>query len=85
MSSIIVIIPYLLALTFNIVSSNIYTRLAVCNCLSFTWRWGDSPSLLMAIFITGSGLNLITECIFRPVDWFLSSDVLFHMLVTHLL
>ena len=85
MSSIIVIIPYLLALTFSIISSNIYTRLAVCNCLSFTLRSGDSPSLLMAIFITGSGLNLIPECIFKQVDWFLSSDVHFHMLVTHLL
>ena len=45
-------LPYLLAVTLSIISSNIYTRLAVCNCLSFTFRSGDLPSLLMAIFIT---------------------------------
>ena len=39
-SPIIVIIPYLLAVTLSIISSNIYTRLAVCNCLSFTFRLG---------------------------------------------
>ena len=49
-SSIIVNIPYLLALTLSIISSNIYTRLALCNCLSFTLRCGDLLSLLMAIF-----------------------------------
>ena len=27
------------------------TRLAVCNCLSFTFRSKDFPSLLMAIFL----------------------------------
>ena len=66
MSSIIVIIPYKLALTLSIISSNIYTctRLAVCNCLSFTLRSGDLPSLLMDIFImhirTGSYANVRT-------------------------
>ena len=50
-SSIIVIFP-LLALSLCIISSNIYTRLAVCNCLSFTLRLGDLPSLLMAISFT---------------------------------
>ena len=39
-SQIIVIIPYLLAVALSIISSNIYTRLAVCNCLSFTFRLG---------------------------------------------
>ena len=51
MSSIIIIIPYLLAVTLSINSLNIYTRLAVCNCLSFTFRLGDLSSLLRAIFI----------------------------------
>ena len=41
-NSIIVNIPYLLALTFSIISSNIY--------ISFTLRLGGLPSLLMAIF-----------------------------------
>ena len=50
-SSIIVNIPYLLDLTLSIISSNIYTILAVCNCLSFTLRLGDLPSLLMAFFL----------------------------------
>ena len=49
-SSIIVNIPYLLASTLSIISSNIYTMLAFCNCLSFTMRSGDLPSLLMDIF-----------------------------------
>ena len=39
-SSIIVNIQYLLTLTLSIISSNIYTRLAICNCLSFTLRSG---------------------------------------------
>ena len=43
-------VPYLLALTLSIISSNIYTRLALCNYLSFTLRYGDLLSLLMAIF-----------------------------------
>ena len=38
--SIIVIILYLLAGTLSFVLSNIYTRLAVCNSLSFTFRSG---------------------------------------------
>ena len=37
-SSIIVNILYLLALTLSITSLNVYTRMAVCNCLSFTLR-----------------------------------------------
>ena len=49
--SIIVIISYLFALILSIISSNIYTRLAVCNCLSITLRSGDLPALLMAIFM----------------------------------
>ena len=49
-NSIIVNIPYLLALTLSIISSNIFTRLAICNCLSFILRWGDMTSLLMTIF-----------------------------------
>ena len=40
MSSIIVIIPNLLALAFSSISLNMYTWLAVCNCLSFTLRLG---------------------------------------------
>ena len=43
-SSIIVIIPYLLAVTLSFILSNIYTRLAVRNCLLFTFRSGDLPS-----------------------------------------
>ena len=39
-SSIIVNIPNLLAFKLSIISSNIYTRLAVCNCLSFILRSG---------------------------------------------
>ena len=50
-SSIIVNILYLLTLTLSIISSNIYTRLTVCNCLSGTLRSGDLPSLLMDIFL----------------------------------
>ena len=46
-STIIVIIPYLLAVTLSIISSNLYTRLAVCNCLSITFRSGNLPSILI--------------------------------------
>ena len=49
-SSLIANIPYVLALTLSIISQNIYTRLAVCNFLSFTLRSGDLPSLLTTIF-----------------------------------
>ena len=42
-SSIIVNIPYLLAFTLSIMSSNINTRLAVGNSLSFTMRSVDLP------------------------------------------
>ena len=51
-SLVIVNALYLLALILSIISSNIYTRLAVRNCLSFTLRSVDSPSLLMAIFLS---------------------------------
>ena len=54
MSSIIVFIPYLFAVTLSINVSHqiIYTRLAVCKCVSFTFRLRDSPSLLMAIYVS---------------------------------
>ena len=61
-SSIIVIIPYLLA---QYISSNIYSRLAVCNWLSFTLRLGDLSSLLIAIFF------LKFSCIFMNRKYFL--------------
>ena len=38
-------------MTLNIISSNIYTRLAVCNCLSFTFRSGNLPSLMDNVFL----------------------------------
>ena len=50
LSSIIVIIPYLLEVTLSIISSNIYTRLALFNCLSFTFWAKDFRSPLMDIF-----------------------------------
>ena len=34
----------------RIITSNIYTRLAACNCISITFWSGDLPSPLMAIF-----------------------------------
>ena len=37
-------------LTLSIITSNIYTRLAACNCISITFWSGDLPSPLMAIF-----------------------------------
>ena len=37
-------------MTLIIISSNIYTWLAVCDCLSFTFRSQDLPSPLMVIF-----------------------------------
>ena len=43
-------LPLLFAVTLSIITSNIYTRLAVCNCISITFWSGDLPSPLMAIF-----------------------------------
>ena len=42
--------PLLFAVTLSIITSNIYTRLAACNCISITFWSGDLPSPLMAIF-----------------------------------
>ena len=39
-------IPYLLAVTLSIISSYINTRLAVCICLSFTFRSGICHPIL---------------------------------------
>ena len=39
-----------LTVTLSIITSNIYTRLAACNCISITFWSGDLPSPLMAIF-----------------------------------
>ena len=39
-----------ITLILSIITSNIYTRLAACNCISFTFWSGDLPSPLMAIF-----------------------------------
>ena len=44
-------LPLLFAVTLSIITSNIYTRLAACNCISITFWSGDLPSPLMAIFI----------------------------------
>ena len=43
-------LPLLFAVTLSIITSNIYTRLAACNCISITFWSGDLPSPLMAIF-----------------------------------
>ena len=43
-------LPLLFAVTLSIIKSNIYTRLAACNCISITFWSGDLPSPLMAIF-----------------------------------
>ena len=40
--------------TLRIITSNIYTRLAACNCISITFWSGDLPSPLMAIFYLDS-------------------------------
>ena len=51
-------LPLLFAVTLSIITSNIYTRLAACNCISITFWSGDLPSPLMAIFVlSGSVLN----------------------------
>ena len=42
-------LPLLFAVTLSIITSNIYTRLAACNCISITFWSGDLPSPLMAI------------------------------------
>ena len=74
-SSMIVIIPYLLAVALSFISLNIYTRLAVCNCLSFTFRSGGGggggggglSSLLMAIFMPLKELwEAYRNCTVRP-------------------
>ena len=44
-------LPLLFAVTLSIITSNIYTRLAACNCISITFWSGDLPSPLMAIFL----------------------------------
>ena len=44
-------LPLLFAVTLSIITLNIYTRLAACNCISITFWSGDLPSPLMAIFI----------------------------------
>ena len=46
----LVSLPLLFAVTLSIITSNIYTRLAACNCISITFWSGDLPSPLMAIF-----------------------------------
>ena len=40
----------------RIITSNIYTRLAACNCISITFWSGDLPSPLMAIFLSADSL-----------------------------
>ena len=47
-----------------IITSNIYTRLAACNCISITFWSGDLPSPLMAIFMLGIFLCFIVVCRF---------------------
>ena len=57
-------LPLLFAVTLSIITSNIYTRLAACNCISITFWSGDLPSPLMAIFTNVSvcsELNLISK------------------------
>ena len=44
-------LPLLFAVTLSIITSNIYTRLAACKCISITFWSGDLPSPLMAIFL----------------------------------
>ena len=48
----------------RIITSNIYTRLAACNCISITFWSGDLPSPLMAIFytnLTSQNIRVITK------------------------
>ena len=56
--TIIVIIPYLFAVTLTIFPSNMYDRLAVCNCISFTFRSGGFAIPSDGYFYY---LNLCTE------------------------
>ena len=49
----------------RIITSNIYTRLAACNCISITFWSGDLPSPLMAIFYRSKQCGPRTECSYR--------------------
>ena len=70
-SQIIVIILYLLAVTLSIISSNIYTRWAVCNCLSFTFRLGR-----LLLFCRKKHSSLSAQLF--PFHWIFHS-ILFHV------
>ena len=54
-------LPLLFAVTLSIITSNIYTRLAACNCISITFWSGDLPSPLMAIFKNCEALSSWVE------------------------
>ena len=62
-------LPLLFAVTLSIITLNIYTRLAACNCISITFWSGDLPSPLMAIFLSlqWKFLSQISQLLMEPV------------------